>query len=504
MKSLVLSGVFFLALAFGTMAALLGGVPALVVSVLVAPLLLLLADYRVGVVALTIVLPWVPLLPHQQGLNAVNYLILLTLITLIVPKMLKRQAVVGVPRAVVWLYLVPVCIGMAVAWRHIPEAGYNFAGTDLAMNYTQVEFLKNRFLKPLGWVIYAVLLANAVRDSRKPERWLIALAVSALIPAAIVFIGVAVHGGNLEALQGARGFLSAYGMHANGFGLLLMTACVPLLWLVVETRGKARLAYGFVCGVTALALVLTFSRGAWLAFAAALAVFVFTHRPLRTILVLIPLVVLAAIVAPQAIIDRVTTGFGERAESVLHSRSDELTAGRVASWRLLAPEVARSPIVGRGIGSTAWSQPVANRTYVHIHPHNMFLAIAMDLGIAGLACMLALYAIYLRAFRRLARDPKLDPLMRAFFAGAAASLVGVLTMGLTNGDFMPSGEQTFYWFSLGMLYAHWRRARELAGAPGMMSVARRAGVAAWQRQPAGRAALRRRPAIWTPPRGHSS
>ncbi|HEV8694819.1 MAG TPA: O-antigen ligase family protein, partial [Lysobacter sp.] len=433
-----------------------------VVAVMAAPLLMVLADYRIGVVALTIVLPWAnsPLLPRAQGLNVVTYLVLLSLVSLVVPKLFKRQSIVGLPRPVLWLYLLPVCIGMVVAWPHIPEGAFNLAGSEIAASYTQTEFLKIRFLKPMGWVIYALLLANAVRDSQRPERWLAAFAASSLLPVAVVFTGVAMFGGDLSALQARRGFLSSFGMHANDFGFLLMTECVPLLFVMAAAKGVARAAWAAVLALTVTALVLTFSRGAWLGFFVALMVFVVHRRQVRAALILVPLIAIAAAFAPQAVTDRLMTGFGEGRDSLLHSQRDELSAGRVASWNLLAPEVLRSPIVGRGIGSTAWSTAVRDRLYQAAHPHNLFLAIVMDLGLVGLLALGVLYLTYLRAFRRLAADEALTPPVRAFFAGAGATVVGILAMGMTNGDFMPSGQQTFYWFSLGMLFAYWRRAQQ--------------------------------------------
>jgi O-antigen ligase len=462
MKSLIVLGASFLALLLGAMAALFGGIPALVVAVMAAPLLMVLADYRIGVVALTIVLPWAssPLLPRAPGLDVVNYLVLFSLVSLVVPKLFKRQSIVGLPRPVLWLYLLPVCIGMVVAWPHIPEGASYLASSEIAASYTQIEFLKFRFLRPMGWVIYALLLANAVRESRRPERWLAAFAASSLLPVVVVFTVVATFGGDLTALQSRREFLTSYGLHANEFGLLLMTACVPLLFLMAAANGVARAAWTAVLALTLFALVLTFSRGAWLAFFVALLIFVVHRRQVRAALFMALLIALAAVFAPRGVTDRLTTGFGEGGDDLVHGQRDELSAGRVASWRLLAPEIVRSPIVGRGIGSTAWSTAVRDRLYRPVHPHNLFLAIAMDLGLVGLLALGVLYLKYLRAFRRLAADEALTPPMRAFFAGAGATVVGILVMGTTNGGFMPGPEQTFYWFSLGMLFAYWSRAQQ--------------------------------------------
>lgn len=463
MKSLIVLGIAFLGIVLGMLAALIGGVPTLVLFAMVAPLLLLLKDYRVGVVALTLLLPWSgsPLLPQAQGLNVINYLVLLSTILLVVPRLFRRTPLVPLPQPLVWLYLLPSCMGLVVAWPHIPEGAINFAGTATAASFNPMEFLKVRFLKPLGWVVYAFLLANAVRDSKKPERWIAVLAVSALMPTAVVFGGVLMFGGDLTELQSRRGFLSGFGLHANDFGLLLMTACIPMMFMMAAARGARRVAWALVFLLCLGGLVLTFSRGAWLGTFVAAVMFLVRLRKLRVFLIALPLLALVLAIAPRGVIDRLATGIGEDRDTLVYSQSDELTAGRVASWRLLAPEIERSPIMGRGIGSTAWSTAVRDHLYRPNHPHNLYLSVAMDLGLVGLVALGWLWFRYLRAARYLAQDEATSPTIQAVFAGVRATLVAFLVMGFTNCEFMPSPQQTYLWFSLGLLFAFWTRSKAL-------------------------------------------
>jgi hypothetical protein len=99
---------------------------------------------------------------------------------------------------------------------------------------------------------------------------------------------------------------------------------------------------------------------------------------------------------------------------------------------------------------------------------------AMDLGLLGMVALSLFYARLFGAFRLLGSDDALTPQMRAFFAGSGAAVVGFLVMGLTNGVYMPGVDQTFLWFSLGVLFAYWVRVRELQNA---ISQTRRTGRA---------------------------
>ena len=137
---------------------------------------------------------------------------------------------------------------------------------------------------------------------------------------------------------------------------------------------------------------------------------------------------------------------------------DELTAGRVNGWMLLAPEVLDSPWIGRGLGSTQWSSAVAAGRYKANHPHNIYLEVLMDLGLLGLAAMVLLHAQYLRRLRRLAGDEALSPALRSFFRGARWSLWGGLAMAATTAFYMPNPAQAPWWFCLGLLFAYWGQA----------------------------------------------
>jgi O-antigen ligase len=133
---------------------------------------------------------------------------------------------------------------------------------------------------------------------------------------------------------------------------------------------------------------------------------------------------------------------------------DEVTSGRIDIWRQLAPEVLRSPIFGRGLFSTQWSEYARTGGYWAAHPHNMYLGIAMDAGIVGVVVMFLFYRFVWRGFRRLGRDERLSPVMRGYFLGASAGLVGYLVFGLPNGFFHPSTDQLYLWVAIGLMVGY--------------------------------------------------
>jgi O-antigen ligase len=449
-----------LAAVVGAALALLGPRPVLLAGVALAPLPFILRDFRLGVVLLTLALPLAPMLPSVRGLNLLNVLTLATLTAFTLRAAFSRVPVVGLPAPLWWGLVLPVTVGLAVAWPHIPEGVRNYPTLAAATAiYDPPAYAMARWAKPLfHHLAYAFLLANAVRASAQPQRFVWLLAAAAVLPSLAVLYTVARYPGPLGELIGDREFMAPRGMHANEFGLLLALACGPLLF--VATATTRRVWRWGLAGVLALvfgALVLTFSRGALLACLVMLAGFLWHHRRLKTMLATAALALVALVAAPDALQERFGAGLRAGALSdTSRAEHDELTAGRVHGWTLLAPEVLESPWIGRGLGSTQWSAAVAAGLYRANHPHNIYLEVLMDLGLLGLAAMAWAWWHFLRRLRQLAAEPAFTPELRAFFLGARWAAWGALAMAATTAYYMPNAAQTFLWMGLGMAFAYWK------------------------------------------------
>jgi O-antigen ligase len=232
-----------------------------------------------------------------------------------------------------------------------------------------------------------------------------------------------------------------------------------LLFVAGATRNprwrKLALA-GFT--LAASAMLLTLSRGALLALLIAVAGFLWHHRRLKTIVAGLALAALALLAAPDALQERFGTGLRAGAlGDTAKVEHDELTAGRVHGWMLLAPQVLDSPLIGRGLGSTQWSDAVAAGLYKANHPHNIYLELLMDLGLLGFAAVAAWHLRIVRQLRRAHDDPGLGDELRGWFLGLRWAFLGALAMAATTAYYMPNAAQAPWWFGLGMLFAFWRR-----------------------------------------------
>src|SRR5207302_9381346 len=180
-----------------------------------------------------------------------------------------------------------------------------------------------------------------------------------------------------------------------------------------------------------IALLLTFSRGAFLGFVIVNLIYLCSRRTMKTMILAAIGLPLAILLAPGAFWSRLQMGVGQG--------MDEITAGRLDEiWVPLMPEVLKSPPWGNGVGSIMWARAVRfEEMFVVGHPHNAYLQSWLDLGAIGTACLLGFWIYSWFKFRRFARDDRIAPELQGFFEGGAAGIVSFLIAGIAGSSFMP-------------------------------------------------------------------
>jgi len=428
----------------------------------------ILLDFRVGVVLLIVLMPLSrsALFPHAMfgvtGLNPVNLLLAATLGACLLQGLGDGSWRRFLPAPLLWLYLAPLALAGAHGLRYAEDIVPGFYMLDLILFDDAPGYFRDMVAKPLLLVLFALLVAAAVARSARAESFLLPAWISIWVMAALVPVYVAASGAGLGVISasGARGFLSALGLHANDLGRMYCIAYALLLFTWAQTKGAWPHALLLASmGLAALALLLTFSRGAYVAFALVNLLFLLWRRNAQVLLLGVPLAVAALLALPEAVFERVGTGFGGGLNAISAGRIDGL-------WLPLLPDVLRSPFYGSGLGSILWSDAMRQAGTGGVigatHPHNAYLETLLDMGLIGLALVCAYFAHVWRGFRALAADPELSPALRGFFQGAAAGLVAFLVSGITDSSLAPRTEQCFLWLAIGLL--HGLRARRRAAA----------------------------------------
>jgi len=244
----------------------------------------------------------------------------------------------------------------------------------------------------------------------------------------------------------------------NALGTMLVLGLPLLLALAVRRRGWGFLIFGAGAAVTAIGLVLTFARGAWLGGLAGLAVFLAcVPRPTRLLLLALLLLTLAI---GRFGLTGAVPALGARAESI----SDlTLNRDRIAIWRAALQIFRDHPVVGTGLGTFTMvypryrlpedREPVPSRPFAH----NIFLNIAAEGGVLGVLSFASVIALALWWGARWIRQSPADEGVIA--AGVVAALVGVLVHQQVDGTVMRFHIGLGMWMLLGLISAGAARLR---------------------------------------------
>ena len=430
-------------------------VEALFVSLALVACVAVIFDFRIGVVLLVMMLPAAdtPFIPHGlmgvTGLNPINLLLAGTLGAYLLRGRLQKAGQLLPPR-LVWLYIVPLVVGGLLGMRHVDDIVPYFYENEVVKFTNAFGYLRDMMVRPLIMVAVSVVLAAAVARSQKPERFIVLIAISVWVVILIQLGYVAASGVRLGTLASARArtFFDAIGIHANDLGRLYVIAYALLLFVWWETKQTALKNFLFVTmGVLTFALMLTFSRGAFVGFLLVNLWMLAWKFNAKSVSLAVLALTLAVLLLPGAVFSRISLGFDT-------GEADAVSAGRIEGiWLPLLPEALSSPLWGNGLSSIMWSYAMETGAMLPVgHPHNAYLEAVLDTGLLGLGLMLAFFWHVWQGFRKLGSNAYLSPELRGFFQGATAALLAFLVTGMAGSSLRPTAEATYLWLAIGMMY----------------------------------------------------
>lgn len=207
----------------------------------------------------------------------------------------------------------------------------------------------------------------------------------------------------------------------------------------VATR-LARISCLIGAGLVVAVLILSQSRSAWSAAAVAgIAVLLLRFRRA-------PLLWAAAASLALALVVSAWTGTWSPAGLLEAS-------GRAPIWRVAWEALRDRPATGVGLGAF---RRLAEATPTDVdligHAHNVFLQVALDVGVPGLLAYLAFLGLATHATFRTIRGHG-PPLERVIAAGLWGGLVAVHVFGLTDAIALGAKVGAFLWWNLGLIAA---------------------------------------------------
>ena len=405
----------------------------LVVAVLIRP--------WVGLPVLAIAIPFAAIKPLPIGgvpLDGADLLLGLVIAAWLAQGVIRRRIVL--PRAPLSLPLLAFVGVLAVSL--VGAESYRDGLPEL-IKWLQVLMLY--------WCVAAVLPQNR-------SGWLIAGLLLAGIGQALLGLVQFVTQSGPEAFVLLGRFMRAYGTfrqpnpYAGYLGLVAPFAISLALWAWIgQARtmqsphaGEAnprqvrllRVVLPAAAAVISLGLLVSWSRGAWLAFAVAVAVVILAHtrRAAPVVMLAVTLAVVIAVVfglvdlLPASLVNRVSEL--QQFVGLVNIRSVEVTDAnfsvieRIAHWQAALGMWADHPWLGVGIGNFATAYPAYNlpRWYEPLgHAHNVYLNFGAEAGLLGFVAYLALWIACLwQAIRAAAVSNR-------FVAAIGAGVLGALT-----------------------------------------------------------------------------
>ncbi|ALB40880.1 polymerase [Anabaena sp. WA102] len=247
----------------------------------------------------------------------------------------------------------------------------------------------------------------------------------------------------------------------------LLPAVILSLVAIVAWPGWIRKSLALTMFVVnATVLILTFSRGGWIALLVGLltiAVLLFYWWSIE-----IPkfwrtwsLPILLGTVVGLLIIGLIfVEPFRVRIVSIFADRKDSSNNFRKNVWESVFQMIRDRPIIGIGPGHGSFNKvyPLYQRPrFTALSAYSVFLETIVETGFLGFTCFLWLIVVtFNTGFLQLRRLRETKNIEGLWLIGAIASILGILAQGLFDTVFYRPEVNTLWWFMVALVASHWQ------------------------------------------------
>jgi putative inorganic carbon (HCO3(-)) transporter len=214
-----------------------------------------------------------------------------------------------------------------------------------------------------------------------------------------------------------------------------------LATLILAKSSKIRFLSFVASALFVCAIVMTWTRGAWIAAAVAALIFftIYSRKTLRIFGVIIVAAPILPMLLPSSVVDRLI--------SILNL-SDSSISYRIYTWIGSIRLIKENFLGGIGYGTDAFKAIYPQYAFAGIeaaeHSHSLFLQILVAMGIGGLLTFLALVFLYFQKCAEYIKKPE-DVRSKFYVAAALSSVIAMLIMGVFD----------YVWFNYRVFYVFW-------------------------------------------------
>jgi hypothetical protein len=313
---------------------------------------------------------------HSGSLNLSGAIAVLFILAAVGLLLVRRRGVITAVLAALWL-----CVWTAVA-----------VSTHGASAETVREGVREGAIVGLGVIVY-----NA-RGVFNPSIATRVVQLVGLVPALLALYQLATHtGADIAGELRSNGTFA----HPDSAAMFFAIAAVTSLWRYLDD-GRHRFD-AFLTTLFAAALLSTFSIDGLATLVAMLVALGALRRgsgrerfALYAIAGLVVLAFFATPLGSKRIADESSTSVAtaERGEP------NSSLAWRLHKWKTLLPEWERSPILGRGLGSTVTAEGIPGNLYAGEPPLNEYVRYLVETGVVGFITLLGALSLMVRCLAR--------------------------------------------------------------------------------------------------------
>ncbi len=222
---------------------------------------------------------------------------------------------------------------------------------------------------------------------------------------------------------------------------LVLILPFALCYAIMSKTKKERFISGIVCACFLISVLLTWSRGAWIALAVVAIIFftIYTRKTLRLFGIIILAIPIVPMILPQNIIDRFL--------SILNF-SDSSISYRIYTWIGSLRAIKDHFWGGIGYGPEAFEKIYPGYAYSGIeaaeHSHSLFLQILLALGIGGLLTFIVMIFLFWQKCSEYIKNPENES-SKFYVSAALVSTIGALIMGMFD----------YIWFNYRVFFIFW-------------------------------------------------
>jgi O-antigen ligase len=301
-------------------------------------------------------------------------------------------------------------------------------------------------------MLFILLTMYTLEDEKRLHQFINALIISSVI---IAIYGVIEYAFKIESPRWEHkkdtGTFRIISIMSNPNALAgylnMILAFTTALVLFIQDR-KMKLLYLLACVPLFLALLLTFSRGAWIAFVAMgiFYIWVWNKKWLLSLPVVAAIIPFIFDYLPSAITGRIMALFDPK----YYQMSSEY--GRISFWTEALIKMKNNPIFGVGMGTFGDSVPHRHNMPFSTWVDNHYLKMGAEIGLLGLIAFLVLLYVLFRQAHLLAKNTTSDR-EKAYLMGICGVFIVMFVQNVTASIWEALTVAVYFYAFIGIVFA---------------------------------------------------